>query len=309
MPSPSAGTVIDMVTKNNASKNAVKTVARRDAAAARDARSDARTAAAVDTTGKKPASRPRQGARASSADALVPARSRADGGLLTLARDLRAWTDVVLGIANSAADLSLRVAGARLTRPSHRAAVEKAGSLFRELRESAGLTLSDVGRAIDLKDVALLEQAERGKVALPFEIVLRLAAVLGRNDPIPVAMKLLRGYNPRLWSSLEDLGIGRLAVQAGREREFANVYRASDAARGLSDAEFAAVLAHVRTAFESALAFRAELHAREAGDEGAAPRKPSPHREAARGRGPSGGKASGSGAPATPASGTGPSGA
>jgi transcriptional regulator with XRE-family HTH domain len=307
MPSPSAGTVIDMVTKNNASKNAAKTVARRDAAATRDAR----TAAAVDATKKKPAARPRRGATASPADALVPARPRADGGLLTLARDLRAWTDVALGIANSAADLSLRVAGARLTRPSHRAAVEKAGRLFRELRESAGLTLADVGRAIDLKDVALLEQAERGKVALPFEIVLRLAAVLGRNDPIPVAMKLLRGYNPRLWSALEDLGIGRLAVQAGREREFANIYRASDAARELSDAEFAAVLAHVRTAFESALAFRAELRARDAGgDEGdVSPRKPSPHGEAARGRGPSGGKASGTGAPGTPASGTGPSGA
>ena len=47
--------------------------------------------------------------------------------LMTLARDLRSWTDFVLGIANTAADLSFRVASSRLTKPSHKAAVEKAG--------------------------------------------------------------------------------------------------------------------------------------------------------------------------------------
>jgi len=48
-------------------------------------------------------------------------------------------------------------------------------------------------------------------------------------------------------------------VQAGREREFANIYRASDAARQLSDEEFAAALKFVRASFESALVFRAEV--------------------------------------------------
>jgi transcriptional regulator with XRE-family HTH domain len=157
-----------------------------------------------------------------------------------------------------AADLSFRVASSRLTKPSHKAAVEKAGGLFRSLREGAGLTLTDLGRAINLKDVTLLEQVEGGKVGLPFEIILRLAGVLGRNDPIPVVMKLTRSYNPKLWATLEGLGVGRLAVQAGREREFANIYRASDAARQLSDEEFAAALKFVRASFEAALVFRAE---------------------------------------------------
>jgi len=182
----------------------------------------------------------------------------ASSGLLNIARDLRSWTDFVLGIANTAADLSFRVASSRMTKPSHKAAVDKAGSLFRELREGAGLTLSDLGRAINLKDLALLEQVEGGKVGLPFEIILRLAGVLGRNDPIPVVMKLTRSYNPKLWETLESLGIGRLAVQAGREREFANIYRSSDAARQLSDDEFAAALKFVRASFEAALVFRAE---------------------------------------------------
>ena len=189
---------------------------------------------------------------------LAPVEEPPSKGLLSLARDLRSWTDFVLGIANTAADLSFRVASSRLTKPSHKAAVEKAGNLFRDLRVGAGLTLNDLGSAINLKDVTLLEQVEGGKVGLPFEIILRLAGVLGRNDPIPVVMKLTRTYNPKLWATLESLGVGRLAVQAGREREFANIYRGSDAARQLSDEEFAAALKFVRASFEAALVFRAE---------------------------------------------------
>ena len=190
--------------------------------------------------------------------ALAAPEPVADKGLMTLARDLRSWTDFVLGIANTAADLSFRVAASRLKNPTHKAAVEKAGGVFRNLREGAGLTLQDLGRAINLKDLTLLEQVEGGKVGLPFEIILRLAGVLGRNDPIPIVMKLTRTYNPKLWATLESLGLGKLAVQAGREREFANIYRASDAARQLSDDEFAAALKFVRASFEAALVFRAE---------------------------------------------------
>jgi len=182
-----------------------------------------------------------------------------EGGLVALARDLRGWTDFVLGIANTAADLSFRVATGRLKNPKHRAAVVKAGGLFRDLRVAAGLTLQDLGQAINLKDVTLLEAVEGGRIGLPFEIILRLAAVLGRNDPIPVALKLTRTYNPKLWETLEGLGVGRLAVQAGREREFANLYRASDAARQLNDEEFAAALKFVQASFEAALVFRASV--------------------------------------------------
>jgi hypothetical protein len=73
---------------------------------------------------------------------------------------------------------------------------------------------------------------------------------------VTFAMKLARTYNPSLWKALDDLGIGRLAVQAGRERELANLYRANDAARRLSDADFAAVLDFTRQGFDMAVAFR-----------------------------------------------------
>ena len=163
----------------------------------------------------------------------------------------------MLGVAGAAADVTLGAAKLMLPKPSQRAALERSGAVLRRLREKAGLSLDEVGNAIDLKDPALLELVENGKVALPFEIILRLASVLGRNDPISFVMRFTRSYNPDAWRTLESLGVGRLAVQAGREREFANIYRANDAARRLSDDEFAEVLKFMQAAFSMALALRA----------------------------------------------------
>jgi transcriptional regulator with XRE-family HTH domain len=124
------------------------------------------------------------------------------------------------------------------------------------LRQAAGLTITEVGAAINLKDPSLIEAWENGRIAVPFEIVLRLAAVLGRNDPIGFVMKFTRASNPDVWRALENLGVGKLLIQSAREREFANIYRADDEARKLSDAEFAEVLTFTRAAFEMAMAFR-----------------------------------------------------
>ncbi len=132
----------------------------------------------------------------------------------------------------------------------------KTGAALRRLREAAGLTITEVGAAINLKDPSLIEAWEAGRLAVPFEIILRLAAVLGRNDPVAFIMRLTRNTNPDLWRSLEGLGVGRLLIQSAREREFANIYRVDDAARSLNDEEFAEVLTFTRAAFEMAMAFR-----------------------------------------------------
>ena len=184
------------------------------------------------------------------------ARKSADLPLAGVARQVRSWTDSVLGIAGAAADVSIEAAKAILVKPEQRAALEKTGAVLRGMREAAGLSVKEISEAVDLKDPTLIDLVENGKVALPFEIILRLASVLGRNDPISFVMRFTRSYNPDVWHTLENLGIGRFAVQAGREREFANIYRGSDAARRLSDNEFVAVLAFVRAAFDLALAFR-----------------------------------------------------
>jgi transcriptional regulator with XRE-family HTH domain len=200
-------------------------------------------------------SKPRKWTAASSRD-RAPTAALGDSPLIGLAQQVRSWTDSVLGIAGVAADLSMSAAKAVLVKPEQRAVLEKAGTALRATREAAGFSVRELGDAINLKDPALLELVENGKAALPFEIVLRLASVLGRNDPVSFIMRYTRSYNPDVWRTLENLGIGRLAVQAGREREFANIYRGSNAARELSDEDFAAVLAFVKQAFELALAFR-----------------------------------------------------
>ena len=132
----------------------------------------------------------------------------------------------------------------------------RTGAALRRIREAAGLTITEVGAAINLKDPSLIEAWENGRIAVPFELILRLAAVLGRNDPIGFVMKFTRSSNPDLWRSLEGLGVGKLLIQSAREREFANIYRGDDEARKLTDAEFAEVLTFTRAAFEMALAFR-----------------------------------------------------
>ena len=210
---------------------------------------------------RKPAARKRE--------AKVPA---AESTLVGVARQVRSWSDSVLGVAGAAADASIGAAKAILIKPEQRRALAKTGNVLRGMREAAGLSIKEVGEAINLDDPTLLDLVENGKVALPFEIILRLASVLGRNDPISFVMRFTRSYNPGVWHTLENLGIGRFAVQAGREREFANIYRSSDAARRLSDEEFGAVLAFTKAAFETALAFRGTRV------EPASPRKPAPRR-------------------------------
>ncbi|HRL74989.1 MAG TPA: helix-turn-helix transcriptional regulator [Candidatus Accumulibacter phosphatis] len=152
------------------------------------------------------------------------------------------------------------------------AAWARTGAALRAVRETAGLTIAEVGQAIDLKDPTLIEAIENGRLALSFELILRLAAVFGRNDPVGFVMRFTRASNPDLWQTLEALGVGRLVLQTVREHQFVNVYRSNDEARALSDEEFAEILSFTQAAFEMAMALRAR-HARRAGapdDDGAA---------------------------------------
>jgi transcriptional regulator with XRE-family HTH domain len=176
--------------------------------------------------------------------------------LLNVAKELRRWTDNVLGIAGSAGELSLNLAKARAGEPRERERIDQAATMLRKARETAGMSTRELGKAIGLDDAKLLEQAEGGKVSLPFEVVLRLAGVLGRHDPSTFAMKLARSYNPTLWKALDELGIGKLVALAGRERELANLYRGNDDARRLGDEDFAEVLGFTKMAFDMTVRFR-----------------------------------------------------
>ena len=219
------------------------------------------------------------------AGATRSAKAKSTGATATLAkpldtvsgltRSLRSLTEQVVGMAGAAVDTSLAAAtglfphGVASTK-----ALVKAGAFLRQVREAAGIPLDDLGQAINLKDSALLELAETGKMALPFEVILRLAAVLARNDPVPFVMNMTKAHSPAMWQILESFGVGRLVEHAGREHEFVSIYRARDEARKLTDEEFARVRKFVETAFDMALEFNRE--AKEAASEPKAPAKRKP---------------------------------
>lgn len=136
-----------------------------------------------------------------------------------------------------------------------------AGQSLKDLREVAGLTISDLNDSLQLKDKTLLEAVENGTATLSFELILRLSALLARNDPIPFILKFSRTYSPETWRLLNDWGAGRLPLQYQREREFINIFRSKDEARQLSDEGYAKVLAFTRQAFNMSLHFISEQEA------------------------------------------------
>jgi hypothetical protein len=178
--------------------------------------------------------------------------------VMSLAKQLQSWTGSVLGNVDTASDVVMALAKGRVTRPGPKAAVAKAAAMLRDLRQAAGLTVEDLGQLLELEDPSFMNLVENGVVGLPFDLILRLAGVIGRHDPVGFILQMTRSYNPKMWKALEALGVGKLLVQAGREREFANIYRRHDAARALSDADFAAALSFADAAFATALQFHAK---------------------------------------------------
>ena len=219
---------------------------------------------------------PATAAGAAAAVGVKPASAPLGSLVTALARQAQSFASAVLGNMGTATDVALTLARSRIERPGPKAAVEKGAALLRDLRQAAGLTLDDLGRELNVDNPAVLGLAENGKVGLPFELILRLTAVLGRNDPVGFVLQMTRGYNPKMWKALEALGVGHLLVQAGRERQFANIYRSHDAARALSDADFATALAFADSAFATAVAFQARHKKSRAKDADSATPPPKP---------------------------------
>lgn len=162
-----------------------------------------------------------------------------------------------LKLAAKAGDVSWQVGKAILltTSPENAKMMQETGACLKDLRELAGLTRSELSEALDLSDQSLLEAVENGTATLSFELILRLAAVLARHDPVPFIIRFTRTYNPEIWGMLEKWGIGRIPVHFERERQFINIYRSRDAVRKLSDEGFQSVLHFTNAAFAMALHF------------------------------------------------------
>ena len=136
--------------------------------------------------------------------------------------------------------------------------MQESGAYLKDVRELAGLTQAELTEALHLSDQSLLAAVEKGTATLSFKLILRLAALLARHDPVPFIIKFTRTYDPEIWDILERWGVGHIPVHFEREREFINIYRGHDAARKLTDDGFEKVLQFTQAAFETALHFVSE---------------------------------------------------
>lgn len=168
---------------------------------------------------------------------------------------LASLTGSALRFGVRATDTSLRVGRALINSQDQLRAMLTAGQSLKDIREVAGLTLSEMSEVLNLRDKSVLEAIENGTSTLSFELILRLAALIARNDPIPFIMRTTRNYNPEVWQILNDWGVAKLPLQFEREREFINIFRRHDDARTLSDEGFQKVLEFTRQSFEMSLHF------------------------------------------------------
>jgi len=167
-------------------------------------------------------------------------------------------TSSAFKIAKKTSNTSYKVGKAIIQSQDQLKLMVAAGQSLKDMREVAGLTVNELSEAISLKDQSILEAVENGTATLSFELILRLSALLARNDPIPFILKYSRTYSPDTWKLLHDWGAGRLPLQYQREREFINIYRSQDQARQLSDEGFSKVLEFTRHAFNMSLHFASE---------------------------------------------------
>lgn len=139
--------------------------------------------------------------------------------------------------------------------PEQLKAMAEAGSFLHDAREVAGLNLKELAEAVGLSEPELLEEVEQGRATLPFDMILRIASLIARHDPIPFILKFVRTYNPSIAKTLDEWGIMALPRQYERERKFINIVRQHDELRALSDEEYDRFIAYQ----EKAAAFALEV--------------------------------------------------
>ena len=92
---------------------------------------------------------------------------------------LLSMTSTAMKLVSKGAMVSELVGKAVFSSPERVKMLEEAGAYVRDLREVAGLTRKDVSLTIQLADESFLAAVENGAATLSFELILRLAALLG----------------------------------------------------------------------------------------------------------------------------------
>ena len=137
------------------------------------------------TPKKRGAGRP-AARRASSRTPREEAPSRSESTLGTLFDSL---TDLTTDLTSSALKLASRTretaARAIARSPDQLRMMASAGESLRDMREVAGLTVLEISDALNLRDKSMWEAVEDGREALSFELILRLASLVGATIRCP----------------------------------------------------------------------------------------------------------------------------
>jgi len=164
-------------------------------------------------------------------ESLLKLTGQVAGGTLELAKNTGAMTAMF-------GDNWVRNALLKTMEPERLEAMADAGRFLQDARETAGLSLKELGESLGLADDDVLRDVESGEKIMPLELMLRCASLLARHDPIPFLIKFMRTYNPSLGETLEQWGVLSLPKNYERERRFVNLYRQHDALRSLTDEEY-----------------------------------------------------------------------
>ena len=179
-------------------------------------------------------------------NSLMKLTSQVAGGTIDIAKNTATMTAMF-------GDGWLRGALLNTFEPERLEAMAEAGRFLQDARETAGLSLKDLGDSLGLKDTSVLEEVESGESILPLELMLRSVSLLARHDPIPFLIKFMRTYNPALEEKLEKWGALTLPKHYERERRFVNIYRQHDALRELTDDEHQRFIQYMDSSLELVL--------------------------------------------------------
>ena len=152
-------------------------------------------------------------------------------------------------------------AGRSLLQPERLEMMAETGRYVREMRELAGLTVDELAEALNLEDNTVLEAVEKGTATLSFELILRLASVVARHDPLPVHHAHRTYLQPLHLAHSRWLGYRPHPSDSGkraRVRQYPSVRARHDASRKISDEGFQHVLTITKGAFDMALHYVAE---------------------------------------------------
>jgi len=194
---------------------------------------------------------------AATAAAAPACASPAPAASLDLAGRLRHWAEGMLPGAETVISMARTLSEARQQQEhAEPAALQQAGRLLRTMREALGISVQAVADAARLRDPALVEEAERGKIALSFDAVIRLAGILGDRDPMGAASRLLRAYHPEMSKTLDKLRTIGFVMPDARERALLAIYRRNEAAHAIPDDDFDAIVDVLASVFVRLVDFR-----------------------------------------------------